>query len=155
MTSSAFFRTAGYPWLYSGVTMTNPSASAIFAPHFRAGSLSYSFAMEGEIGLLKNGRGQSRRSMSSVSNSFCLHASPYAHWATFSPCLPSRVLPKMMNSFFMCLCLYLHVSILYASTFPYTYILPFLVRYYYCPLSHSAIACPSTRLHSLRTYENL
>ena len=31
--AAAFFRTPEMPWLYSGVTMTNPSNDAIFSAH--------------------------------------------------------------------------------------------------------------------------
>src|ERR1700722_3642741 len=91
----AFLRTPEVEWLYSGVTITNPSNEAIFSAHCRVWSFWY-WPIEGGSGSSRGGRGEARRSPRSKSASLRSDALSYTHRATCSPLRLGRVLPRMM-----------------------------------------------------------
>src|SRR4051794_30355042 len=91
----AFLSTPEVLWLYSGVTITNPSSEAIFAAHFLVWSCWY-WPRDGGSGSSMCGSGESTRSISSNCASPRRDATSYTHLAICSPLRLGRVLPRMM-----------------------------------------------------------
>src|SRR5258706_14880321 len=90
----AFFRTPGYPLLYSGVTMTMASARCSFSLNScaRGGGSSRMRSRSSMMGKL-----YSARSSSSVSTSGILARREWMNFATFTLWRPRRVAPRMMG----------------------------------------------------------